>query len=129
MDCANKFDMKIHTDERLRERKIGKNAGDFLERRWKDFTFCEEDGESLEEVQMRNIKALEDILARNPKMNIVIGTHGTALSTILNYYDSSYNCDGFRSIWLCMPYIIRCDFDDKHALIQKEELLSIKRGY
>jgi len=28
--------------------------------------------------------------------NIVIGTHGTALSTIINYYDSTYGYDDFE---------------------------------
>jgi 2,3-bisphosphoglycerate-dependent phosphoglycerate mutase len=126
--CAQKFKMKIHTDERFRERKRGESANNLLRRRWDDFTFCEKDGESLGEVQARNIEALKEILHSYPNMNIVIGTHGTALSTILNYYDSSFNCDGFESIWECMPYIIRCDFDNGN-LIAREELLSIERGY
>ena len=36
-------------------------------------------------VQNRNIEALNEILSDNADKEIVIGTHGTALSTILNF--------------------------------------------
>ena len=127
-DCAREFNMEIHTDERFRERQRGKNSNKFLQRRWDDFTFCEADGESLGSVQTRNIEALKEVLEKYPNKNIVIGTHGTALSTILNYYDSLFGCEGFKSIWHCMPYILRCDFAGG-ALISREQLLSIERGY
>jgi len=54
--------MKIRVDERFKERKFGINYGDFLQRRWDDFDFCEEDGESLGSVQKRNIKALTEVM-------------------------------------------------------------------
>ncbi len=126
--CARIFKMEVHTDESFRERKSGENSGNFLEKRWTDFNFCEKNGESLNSVQQRNVKALKEILDLYKNKNIVIGTHGTALSTILNYYDSSFDCDGFKRIWYCMPYIIRLDFENG-AVCAKEELLSIKRGY
>ena len=47
-------------------------------------------------VRERNIAALTDILIENQnkseETSIVTGTHGTALSTILNYYDREYYC-------------------------------------
>ena len=100
MDCANHFNMIIHTDERLRERKTGVNSSDYLKQRWDDFDFCEEEGENIKSVQQRNMEALNDILNRHPDKNIVIGTHGTALSTILNFYDPSFGYDGFKRIHL-----------------------------
>lgn len=127
-ECAQIFKMEIFTDERFRERQSGENAGDFLQRRWDDFSFCEKDGESLNSVQLRNVEALKELLNLYKNKNIVIGTHGTALSTILNYYDSSFDCDGFKRIWYCMPYIIRLDFENENLRV-KEELLSIERGY
>jgi len=122
--------MEIHTDERFRERQRGESNEAFLylQRRWDDFTFCEAGGESLGAVQARNIEALKEVLELHQHKNIIIGTHGTALSTILNYYDSSFGCEGFKSIWYCMPYILRCNFDNG-ALINRELLLSIERGY
>lgn len=127
-DCASRYNMIIHTDERFRERRQGKDSGAFLEKRWEDFSFCEENGENLASVQQRNIEALTEILKKHVNQNIVIGTHGTALSTILNYYESSFGCDGFKSIWFSMPYIIRLDFDGE-KLVKKTELLKIDRGY
>ncbi|MCL2774968.1 MAG: bifunctional histidine phosphatase family protein/GNAT family N-acetyltransferase [Oscillospiraceae bacterium] len=129
-ECAEMFKMDIHTDERFRERKVGKNGYtvELLEKRWNDFNFYEEDGESIGSVQSRNIEALNEVLALYNNKNIVIGTHGTALSAILNYYDSSFACEGFQSIRYCLPYVIRVDFEDKNY-IDREELLSVKNFY
>lgn len=125
-ECAELFKMDIHTDERFKERKSGKNgyAVDLLEKRWSDFSFYEKDGESISSVQLRNVEALKEVLLAYKDSNIVIGTHGTALSTILNYYDSSFRCDGFKRIWHCMPYIIRLDFENQDY-IGREELLCV----
>lgn len=128
LDCAGRFGMDIHTDERFRERRQGTGNHSFLEKRWEDFNFAEENGESLGSVQKRNIEALKEILVKHAGKNIVIGTHGTALSTILNYYDPSFGCDGFKSIWHCMPYIIRLDFESDKP-VKTTELLKIERGY
>ena len=79
-------------------------------------------------VQERNIAALSDILKNNRNKNIVIGTHGTALSTILNYYDNSYNCDSFLRIIDWMPYIIELDFEGT-SLIKQTEHLHIQKEF
>ncbi len=125
-ECAEQLNMTIHTDERFRERQPGVDgySVDYLESRWNDFDFHEKEGESLNSVQQRNIEALNEILNTYLNKSIVIGTHGTAMSTILNYYDSSFNCDSFKRIWHSMPYVIRVDFD---GLVYKgrEELLNV----
>ena len=128
-DYTNKYNIPVFIDERFRERKRGIMSNDFLEKRWNDFSFCEENGENLESVQKRNIEALTEILNKHINKNIAIGTHGTALSAILNFYDSSFGgCDGFKRIWLSMPYIIRVDFEGIQ-MINSAELLKIDRGY
>lgn len=129
-ECANALNLRIHTDERFRERQSGENGHhiNLLHKRWEDFNFCEEGGESLRSVQKRNIEALNEILANYKDKIIVIGTHGTALSTILNYYNSSFDCNGFKRIWHFMPYIIRLDFNGTE-IIGREELLMVERGY
>lgn len=78
-------------------------------------------------VQNRNIEVLNEILETNVDKEIVIGTHGTALSAILNYYDNSFNCDDFLRIIDWMPYIIELDFEGtklvgkyEHCHIEKE---------
>lgn len=122
--------LKITTDERLRERKKGiegNNHGMF-QKRWGDFYFCEENGESLGVVQKRNMSALLEILAVENDKNIVIGTHGTSLSTILNYYNPKYGCNDFLRIIDFMPYIIRLDFINMEY-IELEEMLIIKKPF
>ena len=120
----------IITDERLRERQSGGGYYNhsMLRRRWADFTYCEPDGEHLQSVQKRNIEAVSEIIAKYKDKNIVIGTHGTALSTILNHYDPSFNCDSFFRIIDFMPYILRLDFDGV-TYMGKEELLIIEKAY
>ena len=126
-ECANLFNMQIHIDERFRERQSGENGYtvDILEKRWKDFDFCEDGGESLNSVQSRNVEVLNELLCIHNGKNIVVGTHGTALSTILNYFDSSFDCECFKRIWHSMPYIILIRFKNKDYK-GKEELLNIE---
>ena len=72
-------------------------------------------------VQNRNIEALNEILSDNTDKDIVIGTHGTALSTILNFYDSNFGCEDFLRI-------IELDFEgDK--LIAKQEHCYIEKEF
>ena len=128
-EAAEFFGKEILTYEGLRERKKGingNNAGMF-QKRWEDHNYHEEGGESILMVQKRNMEVLNKILCDNVGKEIVIGTHGTALSTILNYYDDSFGCEDFLRIIDWMPYIIELDFDgDKcvkkveHCYIKKE---------
>nr|ALL53578.1 PGAM, 2,3-bisphosphoglycerate-dependent phosphoglycerate mutase [uncultured firmicutes bacterium contig_31] len=129
-ECADILGKPIYTDERFRERQKGINGYhiDLVKKRWEDFDFCEEEGESLRSVQKRNIEALNEILTKHKDKTIVIGTHGTALSTILNYYDPGFSFEGFNRIWYWMPYVIRLDFEGTR-LVGKEELLFVERGY
>ena len=124
-ECANILKMDIHTDERFRERQIGELGYAYaqIERRWNDFNFAEPGGETLGSVQSRNIEALKEILISHRNQNIVIGTHGTALSTIINYYDSSFACEEFERIRFWMPYIIRLDFENGDYMGRKELLI------
>ena len=128
-ECAEAHSLQIYTDERLREREKGPGGNNFgmFQKRWTDHNYHEEGGESISMVQNRNMEALNRILEDNPDKTIVIGTHGTALSTILNYYDRSFGCDDFLRIIDWMPYIIELDFEggecvDKyeHCYIEKE---------
>ena len=53
---------------------------------------------------------------------MVIGTHGIALSTILNYYDPSWNCDSFLRIIDWMPFVVELDFDGTRYLSRTEHV-------
>ena len=52
--------------------------------------------------------------------NIVIGTHGTALSSIINYYDKSFNGESFMKIIDFMPWILKMEFDGENFLSMEE---------
>ena len=123
------FGKEILTDERLKEREKGPNSNNhgMFQKRWADHEYHEEGGESIAMVQKRNIEALHEILEENQGKEIVIGTHGTALSTILNFYDSSFGCEDFLRIIDWMPYIMELDFEDgkqvgwqEHGHVMKE---------
>lgn len=107
--AADLFGMEIKTDERFRERQAGADAYAMRRKRWEDHLYAEEGGECLESVQKRNIEALEDVLRLYEGKTVVIGTHGTALSCILNYYDKSFGMDDFMRIVNWMPYYHRAD--------------------
>lgn len=128
--CADRHGLIIHKDERFRERKSGVNGNTarLFRKRWLNFDYHEKDGESLRMVQERNIEALLELLDSHPDEAILLGTHGTALSTILNYFDSTYNCDSFFRMIDFMPYIIRLDFNGREY-VRKEELLIVEKEY
>ena len=129
-DFADKSDLNIDTDFDFRERKVGDGWLDdfdsFAEKQWADFAFALEHGESLGEVQKRNLKALNRVLekaksmADNKEQNIAIGTHGTALSTIVNYFDPTFGYGDFQRIVDLMPWIVELDFEGERCVGVKE---------
>ena len=123
-EAAEFFGLPIRTDERLREREAvpGGNCRELFRRRWADFDWHEPGGESLRSVQERNIAALTEILEQNRDRTLVVGTHGTALSTILNYYDPDYDCDSFLRIIDWMPFVVELDFDGTRFLSRTEHV-------
>lgn len=126
-DLAEALGLPIHTDEDFRERKTGDHKGkpimEFAEQQWTDFDYKTEDGESLREVQRRNIRALNRVLAEHNGEKIVIATHGMALSTILNYYYPEFDFECFKKIVDFMPFIIRLDFDGEKCVNSQVELV------
>ena len=114
-DFADNCKLEIIINEDFRERKVGEwveDFKDFSSRQWENFDFKIQDGESLREVQKRNISALSDVIKNNLGKNVVIGTHGTALSTIINYYNPNFGYSDFWSIVDKMPYILLFKFNN-----------------
>ena len=129
-DTATYYGKEILTDERLREREKGPsgNGRELLCKRWADLDFHEEGGESIHMAQKRNVAALQEILCANQDKNIVIGTHGTALSTILNFYDPAFGFDDFWRIVDWMPYIIELEFEGME-LVGKTEHVHVYKEF
>lgn len=110
------LDFEIKIDNDFRERNIGEWVEDFRsfsKKQWEDFEFKILQGESLREVQERNIAALFRVLDNNYGKNIVIGTHGTALCTIMNYFNPKFGYDDFWDMIDKMPYILCFSFDGR----------------
>ena len=127
-DFAERNGFKVETVEDFREREFGvwlpeADLWTVVEKKWADFSYKAE-GESLGEVQKRNIAALNDVLARYVGKNVVIGTHGTALSTIINYYDNAYGYQDFMDMVFKTPWIVKMVFDGSmFAEMEKIDLL------
>lgn len=129
-ETAAHFGLAIQPDERLREREKGNEGNNhgMFRMRWADHDFHEPGGESIRMVQSRNIEALMEILSAHPGKNILIGTHGTALSSILNYFRPEFGCDDFLRIIDWMPYVIRLDFEGTQ-FVQTEEICHIYKEF
>lgn len=112
---AEKVNLEIHTVHDLRERKIDdvwiEDFNSFARQQWEDFEYKLSNGECLREVQERNIDALQEILKENKDKNIVIGTHGTALSTIINFYNKNFKYEEFYRIKGFMPFVVCMEFE------------------
>ena len=111
---ASLHNLPITIIDDFRERKVDSTWIDdfdaFTRRQWEDFYYKLSDGETLAEVQHRNITALEDVLRSHVGQNIVVGTHGTALSTILNHYIPQFGFEEFSRIKAIMPWIVHFSF-------------------
>lgn len=104
--------INIILEEDFRERCMsGKWLDDFrtfAEKQWEDFQYKLKDGECLAEVQNRAITALERII--NDKDNIVVSSHGTAICTMINYYDKNFGIKNFWEIVNLMPFAVKMVF-------------------
>ncbi|GAA0773160.1 histidine phosphatase family protein [Clostridium subterminale] len=121
---ADTLNLEVVTKDDLRERTITDQWIDdfnsFAKYQWEDFEYKLSKGECLRQVQERNIKAIKEILDENKGKNVVVGTHGTALSTILNYYNKSFGYEEFNRIKSIMPWIIVMKFKGEDFIGFKE---------
>ena len=119
--------LAIGTDADFRERKVGdgwlEDFTTFAKGQWADFDFALEHGESLRQVQTRNLAALGRVLERHPGETVVIGTHGTALSTLVEHFRPGFGYAGFDRIREVMPWVVRMIFDGTDCVDLSEILL------
>ncbi|MCL1843796.1 MAG: histidine phosphatase family protein [Defluviitaleaceae bacterium] len=123
---AKSVGLSIREIEDFRERKVAdewiRPFREFTEKQWADFSYKLPGGESLSEVQGRNIAALEQVLHEYRGKSIVIGTHGTALSTIIHHFDDTYGFEGFSAMKVCFPWVAKMEFDDTGSCIGIEKI-------
>lgn len=118
-DFADTYGHEIKAIEDFRERKVGEgwiqDFQGFAKRQWEDFAYKLPDGESLHEVQQRNIGALREVLQRHKEKNIVIGSHGTALSMVIHQYQPDFGYEDFCTL-AKMPWIVEFRFDSEQCM-------------
>lgn len=129
-DFAEAAGLKIEIVKDFRERRIDNewiaDFNTFCRKQWENFDYKLSDGETLKEVQDRNIKALNKALDTYHGKNIAVGSHGTALSTIINYYDKTFGYYSFEKIRNLMPWIVKFEFEDNICLkIEQYNLFEI----
>lgn len=129
-EFADKNSLKINIVDDFRERKIDsvwiEDFNAFSKKQWEDFDYKHSDGECLRSVQVRNIKALKTALKDYCGKRIVVGSHGTALSTIINYFDNSFGYENFNSIKSLMPWVVVFTFDNEECIkIEKIDVFSL----
>ena len=130
-DFAEKNGFKIRFIDNFREQRSSSDMRRdnpdfrlFLQRQWSDFIYAFSDGECLQDVQKRNIAALNDVLTEYKGKRIVIGTHATALSTIINYYDNTYGFKDFEAMENKLPWAVKLSFEGLTCVeIEKFDLI------
>lgn len=128
---ADAHGMEIEPVEDFRERKVDsvwiEDFNAFAKKQWADFSYKLTDGECLREVQKRNIAALMETARRYEGKNVIVGSHGTAIGTIIHFFDPSFGYEDFRRIQRVMPMIVRFSFEGEQcAEIEKYDPLEKK---
>lgn len=82
----------------------------FIQQYWKNKNYKVLGDESIADLQNRTICALKKIVKECKDNNIIIGTHGMALSSVLNYYDKTYEYQDFLSMVKKKPWIVKMTF-------------------
>lgn len=112
---ADSRSLTVRTVADFRERRVDscwiEDFDGFCRAQWADFDYKLTDGETLRQVQQRNMAALQAVLQEYAGQTVVIGSHGTALSTIINHYDPSFGYTDFEKIRTLMPWVVRFVFD------------------
>lgn len=111
--------LEVELINEFRERKVSggewiEDFNSFAKNQWADFDYCLFGGESLNTVQKRNIIALNRVIQAHHGNSIIIGSHGTALSTIINHFDSTFSYTDFNRIKSVMPWIVKFTFTDNN---------------
>ena len=130
LPLVKQLNLDLHTDPRLKERirgEVNDNYQELLKKRWDNFDFHEENGESMNSLQQRNIAVLFEILSKHKNENILFSTHGAALSSILNYFNPNFGYLDFVRIQNFTPYILKIDFNEQNKIIGQKELLIISK--
>ncbi|HDR3886244.1 TPA: histidine phosphatase family protein [Bacillus cereus] len=115
---ANANKLSIQLEEDLRERLLSKEPvqdfNDAIQKVWEDWTFAYEGGESNDVAQRRAVLCMQNILGKYKGKNIVIGTHGNIMVLLMNYFDSKYDFQFWKT--LHMPDVYKLTFNSNRFI-------------
>ncbi|HDR4510404.1 histidine phosphatase family protein [Bacillus cereus] len=115
---ANTYHVSIEIEEDLRERLLSSEPvadfNDAIENVWEDWSFAYEGGESNDVAQRRAVICMQYILKKYEDKNIVIGTHGNIMVLLMNYFDSKYDFQFWKT--LHMPDVYKLTFDNNRFI-------------
>lgn len=121
---AEYFGIEIIQEYDLRERKNTKwfenreEYREYLNNIWLDHNYRLEGEESINELKKRNVQVVEKILKTNK--NTIIGTHGSALCSILNHY-LGFGFEYFLKIVAKMPFIFIMNIENGKIINWEEQ--------
>ena len=98
-----------------------KKLDTFIRKMWKDITISVDGGESVKQLQERNIKVMNMILNNYTSKCVMIGTHGTALASMIHYYNRDFSAEDFLKFVNKNPYIVKLKFT-KTRFIEIQEI-------
>ncbi|MNI38759.1 putative phosphoserine phosphatase 2 [compost metagenome] len=83
-----------------------------IEKSFVDLDYALDGGESTREAQQRSIPIIENLLKEFRGKNIVIGTHGSIMTIMMNYYNSNYGFEFWNQT--SKPDIYQMTFIDNY---------------
>ena len=124
LDLARERGLTITPVEAFRERKVDDGWIDdfevFARRQWADFDHRRGSGESLREVQARNVAALEDLLRRHGGEHLAIAGHGTALCTLFHAFEPDFGFDDFWARVDRTPFVVEARFEGTQLVLRED---------
>ena len=118
---ASHYQLNIEIMDDLKERRLSEfPVPDFQEAMnmvWDNPHYALDGGESNITAQKRGIRAIIHILEQCNGQNIVIGTHGNIMVLMMNFFDSKYDYDFWKT--LSMPDIYQLTFEKNKLIFAK----------
>ena len=111
---ADALDLPVIECDAFREWSVIAPAEEYYhacELAWENFDYRYGSCETLHEVQTRNIEKLMELLKQHDGDTIVIGSHGTALSTVIRYFHPAYDYEDVKRIMDIKPWIVQFEFE------------------
>ena len=118
--------LPIHADARLREGILGCPKEEnpiHTMRQWLDFDYQLPVGESIRQVQSRMRQCIEEMLRQHGGQTIVVCSHGTAMSALINSYDPSFGWEQAKTVKRVWPWILRFEYDETGRFLRYEAMV------